>query len=152
MCAQAKPLNHKQVRAPAHDDAGDNGRKDKLRTALEELAHAAAKKHAEPICTAYSRLRHASRGMHVREMFKRADEALGQSSRDLIVTAYSHRHCFMCKGGIVACRSCRGSGQVEKGRKCLSCDGLGLTMCDFCRGTGWADRDSLPREIRPAVL
>ena len=31
-------------------------------------------------------------------------------------------------------------------------EGLGVVECSFCRGTGWAERSSIPPEIAPAVL
>ncbi len=134
---------------PRPDDNG-NGRAG-LNHALAELSKAAGARDVEGVCGAYQGVRRAARGMSVREMLDEAAGALGNSATELIVSAYSHRRCFMCSDGAVACDQCEGTGQVEEGRLCPACDGLGLMSCPFCQGTGWPDRDTVPSELREAV-
>ncbi len=124
---------------------------DKLVEPLDDLRKAANEKKVERICAAYLALRHAA-GVKRRETFVLADTILDQPVMDLVVSAYSHRHCFMCDGGTVSCEECDQIGTLADGRTCVSCEGLGVVECSFCGGTGWADRDTVPAEIAPAVL
>ncbi len=126
---------------------GSNG----MATALEELKSIAKTKKAEPICAAYQNLRKAARGMKVSRLFELIDGALGKSGTDIVASAYSHRHCFMCGDGTAQCETCGGTGLLEKGRRCPSCEGLGAISCGFCRGTGWADRETAPPEFKAAI-
>jgi hypothetical protein len=79
------------------------------------------------------------------------DPLLTRRALDLIVSAFSHRRCFMCKGGMVRCDQCEGSGGGVRGR-CPHCLGLGAVPCTFCQGSGWADRATTPPELRRSVL
>ncbi|MDY7009384.1 MAG: hypothetical protein SVV80_01345, partial [Planctomycetota bacterium] len=126
----------------------------RIQDELDALREAVAKREAEPICLAYLALRKAAaeNGVKLAEMFERADEILSLSASDVIVSAFSHRHCFMCQDGAVSCKECKGTGFVEGGGKCPVCDGLGSMPCDFCQGTGWAARDMIPPEITQDIL
>lgn len=121
---------------------------------FDALQKAVANREAEPICLAYLALRKAATesGVKLAEMFERADKILSRSTSDVIVSAFSHRHCFMCQDGAVSCKECKGTGFVEGGDKCPACDGLGVMPCDFCQGTGWAARDMIPPEITQDIL
>ena len=124
---------------------------DKLVEPLVNLRRAANEKKVERICAAYLALRRAA-GVNRREAFALADTVLGQPTMNLVVSAYSHRHCFMCDGGTVLCEECDQIGTLADGKACVSCEGLGVVECSFCGGTGWADRNTVPAEIAPAVL
>ena len=41
---------------------------------------------------------------------------------------------------------------MGQGQTCYNCQGLGVEACGFCRGSGWPERDSVPPELRRAVL
>ena len=125
-----------------------------LKAALQKLCEAAREKDVESICAAYQHLRMAARKMQVGKMLQLAEQALASHGAGIamVVSAFSHRHCFMCNGGILPCQACEASGLVEEHRHCIQCDGLGLISCDFCRGTGWADRQAIPRELLRAVV
>jgi len=126
---------------------------DGLKGAIEELARAAAARKVEPICNAYNRMRAiAAKDMSVKEMLQAAQEVLNVPVEGLIISAYSHRGCFMCQHGCLRCQQCKGTGLVEAHRRCPQCDGIGQVACGFCRGTGWADRDMIPPEIKSVVL
>jgi len=131
--------------------AGSNGSA-RLKEALAELKLAVDERHVEPICSAYQGLRATARGMSVREVIAAIDEYVGANAMAAIISAYSHRECFMCRGGQATCDQCKGTGFVEPGRVCLSCDGKGVIVCGFCRGTGLADFDTVPSELKKAVL
>ena len=120
--------------------------------ALANLRAAAETKKVDPICNAYQTLRVAANGMAISDMLALADKALGTSAAELVVSAYSHRRCFMCEAGTVPCERCEGSGFLEEGRACQHCDGLAVTACGFCGGTAWPDRNTIPRELVPIVL
>ncbi|MCK4600857.1 MAG: hypothetical protein KAU28_00225, partial [Phycisphaerae bacterium] len=120
--------------------------------ALQKLGRAAAKKKAESICSSYQKLRDAAKGVKVEKLFELIDKALGKSVMDLIISSYSHRHCFMCSNGTAQCETCEASGLIEQSRRCPNCNGLGIIACGFCRGTGWADRETIPPELKAAVL
>jgi hypothetical protein len=57
----------------------------------------------------------------------------------------------MCADGTIPCETCHGTGEMSPGRKCPNCDGLAALTCGFCRGTNWADHETVPREIRAIV-
>ncbi len=118
---------------------------------LNAFAQAARKRSVEAVCSAYEDLRHACRGMTLGEVIALADSATRGKALSLVVSAYSHRQCFMCEAGHVACDGCDGTGQELTGRTCAHCDGLGLARCPFCRGTGWSDQQTIPAELRRAV-
>lgn len=128
--------------------AGTNG----VASAIQELESVAKTKRADPICSAYQNLRNTARGMKVSKVFELINQALGQSGADIIASAYSHRHCFMCADGTARCETCSGTGLLEEDRRCPNCEGLGAIPCGFCQGTGWADRDTVPQELRIAVI
>lgn len=128
--------------------SGHNG----LGDALRELQEAVRTRRPDPICSAYRHLRKAARGMKLDELFARADEALDEPLQPLVISAFSHWHCFMCDDGASVCDQCEGGGKDEDGETCSGCDGLGFTPCDFCRGTGWVDRDLIPPELKRVVM
>lgn len=140
------------VRDAANDSNISPAIADKLVEFLVNLRRAADERKVERICAAYLALRDAAAGVDRRETFDLADTVLGQPTMDLVVSAYSHRHCFMCDGGTVPCEECNQIGTLADGRACVSCEGLGVVECSFCGGTGWADRSTVPAEIAPAVL
>jgi hypothetical protein len=120
--------------------------------AMANLRSAVEAKKVEPICSAYETLRSIAHGMGHKGVVALADRALGVPSVNVIVSAYSHRHCFMCSGGTVPCDICNGAGRIAENRSCPHCEGFAVAACSFCRGTGWADRQSVPSELRAAVL
>jgi len=140
---------------PGPEGGNGDGRQppvgDPTARALADLRKAAVKRNPEEICTAYQTLRKVLRGAKLREVFERIRQVLGEAAMDLVVSAYVHRKCFMCKEGVITCDSCAGSGYIEEGRPCPHCDGLGVSPCGFCRGTGWADADLAPSELQKAV-
>ena len=155
MCAHGESvedLNAAAVRDAAGDSNISPAVADKLTEPLAELRRAANNRNVEQICAAHLALRRAAAGVNRREAFALADAVLGQSAMNLIVSAYSHRHCFMCDGGSVPCEQCDAGGRLANGRTCPGCEGLGLLECGFCSGTGWADRDTTPPEIATAVM
>lgn len=139
--------------APDSDDRRDQGHNhEDFRTALAELVHAVQRRKVESICGAYQQLRQAANGMRVKDLFAVVDNALKGPSEDIVVSAYSHRHCFMCTDGTNPCDQCEGTGYIEEGRCCPHCDGAGVVPCAFCNGTAWADRETIPHELAKAVL
>ena len=130
---------------------GDNG-SSRLKEALAVMKLAAEERHVEPICTAYQAMRAAAKGTSVGEMIATINGSLGPDGMVLIISAYSHRQCFMCSSGQAVCDQCNGTGLVDQKRACPNCDGTGFIVCGFCRGTGWADRDTIPAELRRVVL
>lgn len=137
-------------------DNGSSGltRNQRIEKALANLRQAARRKRVEPICNTYHELRDACEGMSGRDMLLLASKALGKTATKLLVSAFSHRFCFMCKDGVVQCDRCKGSGliDVEAGRICTRCNGIGVVACGFCMGTGWSDRSSFPPELLEAVI
>ena len=123
-----------------------------VKKALHDLAEAAANNQAEPICSAVHALREATGEMPFPKMLNLAQKYIGKPLDALIVSAYSQRSCFMCNKGVAVCIKCDGSGRKLDDSFCKRCGGLGLTACGFCRGTGWADRETTPPELRKAVL
>jgi len=119
--------------------------------ALGGLAEAIASRKIEPICTSYLALRREARGMKVAELLDRVDKASENGARSVIISAFSHRRCYMCEDGTTTCQSCKGTG-ASGGSACSQCDGLGVETCSFCMGRGWSDRGETPAEIREAVL
>lgn len=138
---------------PAEADVGPTDNLDplELEAALAQLRQAAADRQVDPICQAYEALREAGGDMPSRDLLALAGQRMNVAAAGLVISAYSHRHCYMCDNGTIVCDSCEGTGQDAEGRPCLQCDGLGLTVCGFCGGTGWADRASIPRELSKAV-
>jgi len=139
--------------APESDGRQDQGyNHEGFATALAELVHAIRHRKVESICGAYQQLRQATNGMRVKDLFATVDKALKGPSEDIVVSAYSHRHCFMCADGTNPCDQCEGTGYIEEGRLCPQCDGAGVAPCAFCNGTAWADRETIPQELAKAVL
>jgi hypothetical protein len=136
--------DHAVVQRPSQHDALDK--------ALAELGEAIAHGRAQHVCSALQALRAAARQTPLDELFDLADRALGVSTRPAVVAAYSRRGCFMCTDGSLPCDQCDGTGQAEQGRDCPHCDGTGTTLCGFCNGTSWADRETVPTKLRQAVL
>jgi len=120
---------------------------------LTRLRKAVDSREAEAICLAYLALRKsaATNGVQAREMFELADRALSRPAANVIICAFAHRHCPMCQDGMTECEDCEGAGVLNDGRNCLACDGIGMTSCDFCRGTGWAPPAMMAPEIAPGI-
>jgi hypothetical protein len=133
--------------------------------ALVEFRLGARSRQVEDVCTAYLSLRRAAAGAELKlsdavAMAGRAawgspeapiDARQTQQALDLVVSAFSHRRCFMCKGGMTRCDQCDGSGGTPTSR-CPHCLGLAAAPCTFCQGSGWADRTTIPSELRGLVL
>lgn len=153
MCAETS--NSGQVSSQEAYNGPQAANKDanpQISRALDKLRLAAESRRVEPICKAYQALREAAGEMDAKELLKMADEALDQPATGLIVSAYSHRRCFMCKNGTVKCDQCRGTGLVEEDRLCPHCDGAKVIACGFCGGTGWTDRNTVPAELKRTIL
>lgn len=112
-----------------------------------DLCEAIICKRVEPICAAYRHLLDAAGDCDRDKLLARVDASLGEAARPYIVSAFSHRGCFMCKNGIVPCDQCDATGELPGGQRCPKCRGLGQAACGFCRGTGWADREVVPPEL-----
>ena len=119
--------------------------------ALRDLAGALSHRQVEEICTSYLGLREQVDGMSLAELLGQVEREAGDQAMGLIVSAFSHRRCYMCKDGTVPCKTCDGTGSVDR-FSCPQCDGLGVEPCSFCLGSSWTDRDAVPVEIRQAVL
>lgn len=122
-----------------------------LETSLAEFRAALDQRKIEPICAAYQALRSAAGKLPLPELLRRARKGANGDVLGTLASAYSHLPCFMCGHGTVACDPCGGSGKLGD-RQCPHCDGFGLAPCGFCRGTGWADRDIIPPELKLPVL
>lgn len=122
-----------------------------MQKALSDLKIAVDSRKIEAICGAYQALRRQGPSLKVKDLFTLIESALGPDARNIIVSAYSRRACFMCKEGLNLCQYCDGSGHAVSGRGCPNCDGLGMAPCTFCRGTAWAQQESTPHEVRRAV-
>ena len=140
----AKGGDSAAVQRPARHDA--------MQEALAELGEAIANGHAQHICSAYQVFRAVTRAMASAELFALADRTLGVATREAVVSAYSRRGCFMCTDGTLPCDQCEGTGEVEDGRDCPHCEGRGCGPCGFCNGTSWADRDTIPQDLRDDVV
>lgn len=119
--------------------------------ALRDLAEAISELKVEPICTSYLALRQEAREMTAGELLGRVEQAAGERAKEVIVSAFSRRRCFMCKDGTVPCQTCDGTGTVDR-FPCPQCEGLSVEPCSFCLGSSWTDRDEIPVEVRRAVL
>ncbi|MCE5279605.1 MAG: hypothetical protein ABFD92_02940 [Planctomycetaceae bacterium] len=119
--------------------------------ALGELHDALRQRQVQLICAAYEACRRAARRAGIDDVMEAAQASCDQPVRPLIVSAYSHRHCFMCNRGTRLCERCHGTG-LDGGSRCPNCEGLGLLECGFCGATGWADRAPNPPEIFGEVL
>ena len=138
---------------PGPGQAGRDGGP-QVQQALQDFRIAAESRQVESICAAYQGLREAAgeEELTTRQVFHLAKQAVGESADKVIVSAFSGNHCFMCNEGSVPCSQCQGSGYTEEDRACPACDGLAITACGFCSGTGWADRTSVPPEVATAVM
>lgn len=141
-------VSDRESRGTLERSAGRN----RLESAMALLREAARQKKVHPICTAYQKLHDRAAGLNGRGLPGLIRKALGPRGEKLIISAFSHHRCFMCDNGTVPCRPCEGRGKIEEDRICPQCDGLGFCKCDFCRGTGWTDRDTIPPELRTPVL
>lgn len=119
--------------------------------ALKELGSAVAGRKVEPVCTSYLALRRAGHAMPLQEFVSHIERAHGPVAQAVIISAFSHRKCFMCEDGGAVCQTCYGGGQVDR-FMCPQCDGLGLQPCPFCLGTAWNDPDEVPPELRKGVF
>jgi hypothetical protein len=145
---------HIDRKASLHEGSGNsrNVADDRFNLALADLKLAADKRHVEPICAAYHALKAAGGAISPGQIAEAVNNCLGPEGMTLIVSAYSHRECFMCSAGQSRCDQCGATGLLEKDRPCPKCDGTGHVVCGFCRGTGWADRETIPSELRKVVL
>jgi len=132
-----------------HPEPGDQ---DDVRRAMLEIRRAAQSRHVDNICGAYNSLRRAMAGRKIRDLFDAVTAALGPTGMAIVVSSYSHRKCFMCDHGTVVCDQCDGKRRLPSGKICQTCEGLAVTPCTFCLGTGWADREIIPDEIRTVVV
>ncbi|MBI5724139.1 MAG: hypothetical protein HZA50_09295 [Planctomycetes bacterium] len=128
------------------------GPSDRLSHALHKLYEGLLSKKVEPICCAYQVVSEVCRALSASDIVGLVDRELGTTAKKMVVSAYSHRHCFMCKGGTNECDQCEGAGQEAPGRPCFRCEGLGLIICDFCHATDWADRQTIPVDLKSSVL
>ena len=122
-----------------------------LDLALRNLVEAIAQRQIEGICTSYLALRQQANGMAVEELLDHLERQAGGEATGLVVSAFSHRHCFMCKDGTTGCQTCDGTGMVDR-FPCPQCEGLSLEPCSFCLGSAWTDGDEIPAEFRRAAL
>ena len=123
-----------------------------LEAALEELRAALSQGQVEPVCTAYLRLHRIAHAMSMplRDFFARLACCCGQEAVSQIVSAFSHRDCFMCDDGTAPCDACEKKGQVDRFR-CPRCEGTTMEICTFCQGAGWCSLEDVPLELRQAV-
>lgn len=122
------------------------------RRAIAELRQAIADKRVEPICAAYQALRDALVPGEDGDVLHLIDPKIAEKIKPYIISAFSHRKCFMCEHGVISCQQCETTGNLLDGRVCPICKGYGQAACGFCRGTGWAVREMLPPELNEAVL
>ncbi|MBS3733990.1 MAG: hypothetical protein KGY99_03590 [Phycisphaerae bacterium] len=123
-----------------------------LSDAMERLRQTLSGDGGEETARAYQALRRAGNGMNVGELVAAVRAALGPEGLTTVIDAHAHLACYMCTAGVVVCHQCQGRGEIEQGRSCAHCDGLGVIRCGFCGGTGWADRASHPAELREAIV
>ncbi len=135
-----------------HDQADPQGGDDAVERALTNLREAVAEKRVEPICAAYRVFREAVQPDDDEDPFQLIDPEIAEEIRPFIVSAFSHRRCFMCDNGVVHCQQCATAGELMDGKTCPLCKGFGHVACGFCRGTGWAVRELLPHELAGPVL
>ena len=147
MCPIADSGNHTTTSTCSQNPTTTGTIPADLETALTTLHKALQRKKSDQICAAYEAVRQTAMHMKVDDMFALAESHLKEPIRDMVVSAYSHRHCFMCDRGSRVCDQCHGAGLGEEDRPCLACEGMGVSECSFCGGTGWADRNNVPREI-----
>ncbi|MFP4104915.1 MAG: hypothetical protein ACLFVU_02400 [Phycisphaerae bacterium] len=121
-------------------------------TCLQQLRAAVRSGNVDRICSGYTSYRQSARGRRLGQLLRSLDNGKPGMSLNILTSAFSHRHCFMCESGVQACAHCKGKGEVEEYGRCPHCDGLGILPCGFCRGTGWADAEDIPSELRQAVL
>ena len=154
MCAQAQErgIAEPQERRSAAATA-PSGASQELRKALADFRQAVASKRAESVREAFQALRVAALagGMKGPETLRLADEAVGQPAGNLLAVAFTRGQCFMCSGGAARCDHCGGSGFLGEERSCPRCDGLAVSECGFCGGTGWPDESDVPEELAAAV-
>lgn len=138
MCADTR-----EKTAPLPDPLMTNA---PLEKALAGLKHAVAAAQIEPICTAYLGLRQQAGGMNTRDLIGRVQRDVGAQATEVIVSAFSHRHCMMCDNGSMVCETCDGSGHLGQSG-CPSCGGLGIEPCSFCQGSCWPGASQTPPEL-----
>jgi len=139
-----KPEDHAEV-PTSLDQLPDN-----VAQAVETLAQAAESRRIENICKAYETLKSSVNGLGIENVLPLADQAIGRSALGLIISAYSHENCFMCKCGSVQCEACE-DDDIGVRAHCSHCDGTGQAPCEFCAGTGWVGNDVIPHELHRAV-
>ncbi len=119
--------------------------------AMDALGQALGHRKVEPICTAYLALRRARKPLPSRELPDRVKGAHGAKALAMVLSAFSHRRCFMCEEGVADCPTCDGTGRADR-FNCPTCDGLGVQPCTFCQGAGWAGHSDTPGELLQAIL
>jgi len=79
-----------------------------MQNGLTKLHEAVDTRQPEAICLAYMTLRKSASANSVEgeEMFALADKMLSRPTADVIVAAFAHRHCPMCRVGMVECENC----------------------------------------------
>ena len=151
MCAHGPITADKSPRVEEQESHEASGLPRHFEEALKELGSAIASKKVEPICTSYLALRRAGHAMPLHEFVSHIESAHGRTAQAVVISAFSHRKCFMCEDGGTVCQTCHGSGQVDR-FMCPQCDGLGLQPCTFCLGTSWNDPNEVPGELRKGVF
>lgn len=117
---------------------------------LAELKQALQARRVDPVCMAYMAVRRHAAGAGLIAVLRQVEAALGPPTLPAIVSAFSHRRCFMCQDGTSPCPTCKGTGMIDR-FNCPACDGLGAEPCTFCLGTGWNDRAQVPPELKKFV-
>lgn len=79
-------------------------------------------------------------------------EAIGSRMAGRLVEGFATRPCFYCEHGHTLCQDCDGRGRNEDGRICGRCVGLGREFCEFCNGSGLLAIDTVPPDLRLAVV
>jgi hypothetical protein len=76
---------------------------------------------------------------------------IGPKATRQVVDAFADYPCFVCRGGLELCETCRGSRRI-RGELCEHCIGLGAMICRFCGGSGWVTINFVPRGLRSLVI
>lgn len=124
-----------------------------LGESLENLrTNARAGQHVGPICGAYQSVHDAAVGMEPKQVYALVYQTLTRQEFDIVISAFSHFHCFMCQDGIVQCETCKGKGMLDDTSACPQCHGFAITACPFCGGTAWVEDRMIPEELEDLVL
>jgi hypothetical protein len=121
-----------------------------VKTAARQLADTAANGQAvDAICLAYQTLRNAADPGDIDHPLH-FNGLVAPRTRQAVCDAYARRKCLMCNGQAETCEACEGTGQAD-GEPCGPCEGLGVVICQFCQGSGWAELSTVPAELRDEV-